>query len=459
MRPHGDPERGAAGLAASSADAWRQPAAYERRRSEEGRLRRASGREEGGEPPVEGVELLADVGVSASGPRDGGEPSRRTPVTAAPAARQSSGTRSADPVRRLLERHRALCERAVDPLEIAAGLEALGLTDRTAARFRHRDVFSLAEELFARAAHPDAEPSAAAPGARVPRARAVAEAAVPLLPALLCLLTVAALLLTADARRLPGPHPAGAVIAVAGAVAVLVALRIVLRRVAPSKGALLACGWLLAYALYGDQALEEVLGGGPDLPPGPLPAPDPSVPLGLALAVAPAVWCARWFARAARRRLADSRNLGELTSRVRPLVLLVVAVFVGSLFVVEAVTVLSLLPLPGYAHPPGEWAQAAATALAVLFFLGLLLAARGLHSAAAAGLGAAAGLELLCLGAVLAARVPSLAPVGRPVEVAVAAVGPPVVPLLACGGAALVLLVHAVRALARASAHRCGAAP
>ncbi|WP_016907554.1 hypothetical protein [Streptomyces xiaopingdaonensis] len=458
MRPHGEPERGAAGLAASSADARQQSAAYERRRSEEGRLRRTSGWEEGAEPPVEGVELLADVGVSASGPRDGGEPRRRTPITAASPARQASDTRSADPVRRLLERHRALCERAVDPLEIAAGLEALGLTDRTAARFRHRDVFSLAEELFARAAHPD-EPPAAAPGTRVPRVRALAEAAVPLLPALFCLLTVAALLLTADARRLPGPHPAGAVIAGAGAVAVLVALRIALRRVAPSKGALLACGWLLTYALFGDQALEEVLGGGPDLPPGPLAAPDPSVPLGLALAVAPAVWCARWFARAARRRLADSRNLGELASRVRPLVLLVVAVFAGSLFVVEAVTVLSLLPLPGYAHPPGEWAQAAAAALAVLLFLVLLLAVRGLHSAAVAGLGAAAAVELLCLGAVLAARVPSLAPVGRPVEVAVAAVGPPVVPLLACGGAALVLLVHAARALARASAHRCGAAP
>ncbi len=57
---------------------------------------------------------------------------------------------AADPVKVLLHRHRELCERAVDPLEIAAGLEAHGITDRTAARFRHRDVFSLAEELYAR---------------------------------------------------------------------------------------------------------------------------------------------------------------------------------------------------------------------------------------------------------------------------------------------------------------------
>ncbi|NED15731.1 hypothetical protein G3I33_30205, partial [Streptomyces sp. SID9124] len=31
---------------------------------------------------------------------------------------------TADPVRALMHRHRELCERAVDPLEIAAGLEA-----------------------------------------------------------------------------------------------------------------------------------------------------------------------------------------------------------------------------------------------------------------------------------------------------------------------------------------------
>ncbi|MCK1815889.1 hypothetical protein MTQ13_16635, partial [Streptomyces sp. XM4011] len=49
-----------------------------------------------------------------------------------------------------MHRHRELCERATDPLEIAAALEAHGVTDSTAARFRHRDVFSLAEELYAR---------------------------------------------------------------------------------------------------------------------------------------------------------------------------------------------------------------------------------------------------------------------------------------------------------------------
>ncbi|MET9935815.1 hypothetical protein ABZ054_34465, partial [Streptomyces sp. NPDC006324] len=61
-------------------------------------------------------------------------------VPAAPRPRHGT----ADPVRVLMHRHRELCERAVDPLDVAAGLEARGFTDRTAARYRHRDVFSLA---------------------------------------------------------------------------------------------------------------------------------------------------------------------------------------------------------------------------------------------------------------------------------------------------------------------------
>ncbi|MEU9500835.1 hypothetical protein [Streptomyces sp. NPDC048196] len=86
-------------------------------------------------------------------------PAPRKAVTARPARRGP-----ADPVRALMHRHHALCAQAVDPLEIAAGLEAHGVTDRTAARFRHRDVFSLAEELYARV--PRAEPGAAGTAAR-----------------------------------------------------------------------------------------------------------------------------------------------------------------------------------------------------------------------------------------------------------------------------------------------------
>ncbi|MEU6483081.1 hypothetical protein [Streptomyces sp. NPDC046887] len=86
---------------------------------------------------------------AADGPPAEGLRSAGAPATA---ARQGG-----DPVKALLHRHRALCERAVDPLEIAAALEAHGVTDRTAARFRHRDVFSLAEELYARTPRSDDE--------------------------------------------------------------------------------------------------------------------------------------------------------------------------------------------------------------------------------------------------------------------------------------------------------------
>ncbi|WP_051731600.1 hypothetical protein [Kitasatospora phosalacinea] len=61
----------------------------------------------------------------------------------------ASGT-PADPVRELLDANRELCEQAVDPLEIAAALEDSGLAADGAARYRHADVFGLAEELYAR---------------------------------------------------------------------------------------------------------------------------------------------------------------------------------------------------------------------------------------------------------------------------------------------------------------------
>lgn len=57
---------------------------------------------------------------------------------------------SGDPVRELMAAHQELCERACHPLEIAAALEEAGIGAATAGRYRHGDVFSLAEEMFAR---------------------------------------------------------------------------------------------------------------------------------------------------------------------------------------------------------------------------------------------------------------------------------------------------------------------
>ncbi|MGW4898233.1 hypothetical protein ACWEQL_39230, partial [Kitasatospora sp. NPDC004240] len=69
-----------------------------------------------------------------------------------------------DPVRELMAEHRELCERAVDPLEIAAGLEEAGHGAATAARCRHTDLFALAEELYARVPRlPPARPWPPAP--------------------------------------------------------------------------------------------------------------------------------------------------------------------------------------------------------------------------------------------------------------------------------------------------------
>ncbi|CAM5474965.1 hypothetical protein SALBM135S_07296 [Streptomyces alboniger] len=85
-------------------------------------------------------------------------PREASALPAATAGRPATPPRrgAADPVKALMHQHRALCARAVDPLEIAAGLcRAHGLTDRAAARYRHRDVFSLAEEMYARVPRDD----------------------------------------------------------------------------------------------------------------------------------------------------------------------------------------------------------------------------------------------------------------------------------------------------------------
>jgi hypothetical protein len=78
----------------------------------------------------------------------------------------SGGPVSADPVRELMAVHRELCERAVDSLEIAAGLEEAGIGAALVGRYRHADVFALAEELFARVPRRPVEPVPAAPEPR-----------------------------------------------------------------------------------------------------------------------------------------------------------------------------------------------------------------------------------------------------------------------------------------------------
>lgn len=369
----------------------------------------------------------------------------------------------ADPVRALMHRHRELCERAVDALEIAAGLEAHGVTDRTAARFRHRDVFSLAEELYARV--PRAEATGPAPRPPAPAAPPArwARAAVHLLPGALAGATV-----TAVAAVQGGPPLVRPVFALVGAVCVVLALRLCLRggplrsRYRVGRTATVLTCWLTGYALIGDRLLGRLLTGGPDLAAvrrfadrpsaaaflGADPRPVAATAVALCCAVPVAAWCARRFTVRARRGLAASRGLGEFAARVRPLLLTATVLFLcGTVALLAAAR--TAVGAPGGA----AGALASATALAVLLFLARLLAVHGFPAAAGTGLAAAGLAEAAALASLPAARLPGLDVVARPVRSAVDLLGPAVVPTTACTVVALCLLGYGLRVLTGASAH------
>ncbi|MBY8865076.1 hypothetical protein [Streptomyces sennicomposti] len=382
---------------------------------------------------------LAEASASAGG-------SSRAAV-AAPRA-------GADPVKVLMRRHRDLCEHAVDPLEIAAGLEAHGVTDRTAARFRHRDVFSLAEEMYARIAR-DTETAPYPRPADEPRTGLV-PFLLALLPGALCAAGLAGLRLTEGRTRLT--------VAAAAVLAVALAVRAVLRRGPLATGVRRPSGdrapgarppgtrawtyWLVGYAALGDGLLDAAVGGGPDgLPDGTATGPWPlaAAPvLALALACAPAVLTAHLFAVRARRRLTASRGLDEFAASVRPLLLGLFALFLGALAAL-------LAGCGAVLHEPAGQAQV--LALGALLLLARLLTVHGFTHAPAVALGTAAAAEATAQASVFAGRLPGCDALAVPVDTVVTAWGPGGVPALACGAAALALLVHATRNLSRASAH------
>ncbi|MGW3518378.1 hypothetical protein [Streptomyces hydrogenans] len=373
--------------------------------------------------PAPGAPVAPGPGAAWGAPPAAAAGAQAEPVPAGK-ARRSAG----DPVKVLMHRHQELCARAVDPLEIAAGLEAQGFTDRTAARYRHRDVFSLAEELYARVprGHREPAPAEEPPAPRAPWALAA------LAPGAAAALLVPALLhLDGAARFVAGT--AGA-LGLAGAL-VLAVRRGPLRAATAAPAARLWTLWLLAYAVAGDGLLEQVLGGGPDgawrIDPAPL--------LGLALAVAPAAWCAHLFAGRARRRIADSRGLADFAAATRAWLLAAVLLHLAALTVLLALTGLT----------------AGALALGALLLTARLLAVHGHAGTAAAALAAACAAEALGLASVLASRLPlpGFDALAVPVRAAVAAWGAGAVPALVCGAAALCLLAHATTALTRASAH------
>ncbi|WP_424890030.1 hypothetical protein [Streptomyces sp. XH2] len=332
--------------------------------------------------------------------RDGSAPAAAAGIAVAHAATGESGPAQADPaqadpVKALLQRHRGLCARAVDPLEIAAVLEDGGLTDHAAAECRHRDVFSLADELYARTERD--EPARPAPGPRVP--------CDPAAPA----------------------HGPGA----------------------PWRLAcLLAAAWLVAYALLGGPVLTALLSGRAVLPDA-VRAAAPAVALMCGLA--PALWCARWFTGRVRHALVVSRSRAEFRARAWPLLLTAAGLFTAALAaLLWSVGAASGAP----AARPAE--LAAVTALGGLLFLARLLTARGSGRAAAVAALAACGLEAAAL-AVEAVGAGTPGRFAAPaVAWATGAYGPAAIPLVACALPALALLAHALTALSRASAHRHG---
>ncbi|MFB7912714.1 hypothetical protein [Streptomyces sp. NPDC056061] len=412
----------------------------------------------------------AAEGVRGGGPRDGAPAASQPANATAPGAaagdtagRDAAALRApeiahpvpactrtlarrgpADPVTSLMARHRELCRRAVDPLEIAAGLENHGMTDRAAARYRHRDVFSLAEELFARV--PAAEDSAAAH--RTPERDTTTRAAWSLralAPGAACLATLGVLRLTEGS--LGGQTRLA--IGLAGTLLGLLGLALCLRSGplhavgGPTAAAHVYGCWLLGYVLYGDALLDQVLSGGPEGPWALTPAPL----LGLALSVAPAAWCVHLVSLRAHRALIGSRTLEEFTARVRPLLFGAVAVHLGALA--------ALLYLARLVHGGGG-SLAGAAVLGVLLLLARLSTVRGFPGPATVALAAACAVEALAPALVLAGRLPGLHALARPVDLLVAAAGTGAVPVLACGASAFGLLINAHHTLSRASAHAPG---
>ncbi|RAJ71485.1 hypothetical protein K378_00305 [Streptomyces sp. Amel2xB2] len=368
------------------------------------------------------------------------EPSgRRRPSVPGGSAVPSVG-QGADPVRELMHRNRELCVRAVDPLEIAAALEAQGVTDRVAARYRHRDVFALAEELFARA--PRAEGRSVDASAPAPGGPAATPSSVP--------------------GSVPGPVVGSVHGSVPGSVrgSGRASFRTLRALVAVLPGVL--CAAAVAVLTSAESAASPV---SPDR--GDLTRTALEVAAGLACALVPAVWCARWFAVRAGRRLQHSGDLGEFASGVRPLLTAAVTLFTAA-SVGLRLAVREIVPLAApHGTTPTVRLLPVATALGVLLFAALLLAAHGFGGTAAGGLLAACALQAATASAFRsaagsAARTPTGSASGSAsaapsAEATADAVTSAVA--VACWCTALLLLAYAYVLLARASAHRLPAAP
>ncbi|MGV9265063.1 hypothetical protein ACWDRR_10415 [Kitasatospora sp. NPDC003701] len=371
-----------------------------------------------------------------------------------------------DPVREVMAEHRELCERAVDPLEIAAGLEEAGCGPETAARCRHADLFSLAEELYARV--PRRPPPAPADGPDGHRPRrggaALRTAALAVLPVAAAagwagrwpvLLPAAVPLALLPALSAPDPAagtgrpvrtPGGR--AGAGPESELGPPAAERPDAAPRAGwrrpAVLGhgCGVaaLLLLPLAGVGAGFGASEGAGD---GRVTA---ALVLAAALSAGSAEWAAQWFRHIARGHLRVAGTLAEFRARMRPVLPVAVALHLAVLAVLTfaALAVLTavaprpgpdrgggLLHLVAERAEPAQWA--AQGVLGLLLVLPALLARSGRGGAAA--LGALAGPAAVAAPLVLGRSAPTAW-------------------LLGGGAVALALLAYAWPVLGRAGAHR-----
>jgi hypothetical protein len=306
----------------------------------------------------------------------------------------ASGGPGADPVRELMAAHRELCERATHPLEIAAGLEQLGVGAALAGRYRHAQVFSLAEELFA----------------RVP-------------------------------RRPDLPQAGGAAAAVDKSIQRPREPRLGLVSAAALSGVLLLP---LVTALGGGSGSDGI-------------GTAVALVLAAWVATGAAGWTARWVRHVGQAQLRTATTLAQFRARMRPVLPVALGLHQAALALTGfgALAVLTALaPHPGPAASGGLLhavvQRAGPTQWVAQAVLGLLIAAAavlrrcGRGTAAAAGLltadGLGAGLSALRFGGLL----PS----------AGWAAVPGALTALATGTAAAVLLPYAWLLLGRPQAHR-----
>ncbi|MEV0193323.1 hypothetical protein AB0I39_32930 [Kitasatospora purpeofusca] len=359
---------------------------------------------------------------------------------------------SGDPVREVMAEHRVLCERAVDPLEIAAGLAEAGLGPAAAARCRHADLFSLAEELYARVPRrpPSAEPAEPV-GAGRGRGAALRTAGLAVLPC-----AAAAALGAGRPALLMAAVPLALVPAAAGSTGAGGAATAPWAGPGPGEGPEAELGPVVSCAptppagarRWWDPALRGAGLAALLLVPLAVAADGPeerrvtaALVLAAALSTGSAEWAARWYRQVGRGHLGAAATLAEFRSRMRPVLPVALALHLAVLAVLSfaALAVLTALaPRPGPAHGGGllhlaaeraePWQWAAQGLLGLLLVLPVLLARCGRPGAAA--LGALAGAA------------------------GTAAPPAPSAGLLGGGAVALALLLYAWPVLGRPDAHR-----